>query len=153
MLRRQGPSGGVPWTTVCLQDSFPDCMGLKNRIFFDKVCKNLQVPPMGELRPQLGARNGKCGPNLTTNISKSKICDFPKLAPERSWGIAGMVGRAETCSKHRARAPRGSLPLTTAEVTNRNVYKSHQIFAPPPALDLQGISNGYVGGRQSAQIS
>ncbi len=89
---------------MCPPDSFPDCMGLKNRIFFDKVCKNLQVPPMGELRPQLGARKGKCGPNLTTKISKSKICDFPKLAPERSWGIAGMVGRAETCSKHRARA-------------------------------------------------
>ena len=25
-----------------------------------KFCKNLEVPPMGELRSQLGARKGKC---------------------------------------------------------------------------------------------
>ena len=38
----------------------------------------------------------------------------------------------------------------TAEVTNINIYKSHQIFAPPPALDLQGIPPGYVGCRQQS---
>jgi hypothetical protein len=38
--------------------------------------------------------------------------------------------------------------LTTAEVTNGNIYKSLENFAPLPALDLQGIRNGYVGCRQ-----
>ena len=37
--------------------------------------------------------------------------------------------------------------LTTAEVTNRNIYKSLENFAPPPALDLQGIPPGHVGCR------
>ena len=53
-----------------------------------------------------------CGPNLTTKISKSEIFEFSKLSPERSWGIAGMVGRAETCSKDTAARPRASRPAS-----------------------------------------
>jgi len=43
--------------------------------------------------------------------------------------------------------------LTTAEVTNGNIYKSLENFAPLPALDLQGIRNGYVGCRHTAASS
>ena len=57
-------------------------------------------------------KEGQNGPNLTTEISKSGIFDFPKLAPERSWGNAGMVGHAETCSKHPSACPsHRSLPI------------------------------------------
>ena len=71
------------------------------------------VPPMSELRSQLGARKGKCGRNLTTKISKSKFFDFPKLGPARLWGLEGMVGCAETCSKQSPCASRtASSPLS-----------------------------------------
>ena len=33
-------------------------------------------------------------------LPRSKIFDFPKLAPERLPGIPGMVGHAETCPRH-----------------------------------------------------
>ena len=47
------------------------------------------------------------------------------------------------------RAPSDRSRVTTAEVTNTNPYKSRRNFAPPPALDLQGIPPGHVGCRQS----
>ena len=50
------------------------------------------------------------GPNLTTKNPKPETFDFPKLAPERSWGNDGMVGHAETCSKHTP-APATRTPL------------------------------------------
>ena len=59
---------------------------------------------MGQLLTPLRVRKGKYNPNLTTKISKSQIFAFPKLAPERSWGIAGMSGRAETQPNTRPRA-------------------------------------------------
>ena len=59
----------------------------------------------------LGTRKGKCDPNLTTKFSRSEIFDFPKLVPEWSWGIAGMGGHAETCSKHTATRQRASHTL------------------------------------------
>ena len=52
----------------------------------------------------------KCSPNLTTKNSKFKIFVSPKLAPERPWGTAGQVGRAETCFKPREPTPRRPLP-------------------------------------------
>ena len=105
----QGPSGEDPWTTMCPPDPFPACMGLKNRIFLDKFCKNRIVPLMDELRSQLGARKSKCCRNLTTKNSKSENFDFPKLGPARLWDIGGMVGCAETCF-YSLRAPRALLP-------------------------------------------
>jgi len=60
---------------------------------------------------QLRARKGNCGQNLTTeildfeNFEFRKFSDFLKLAPARLWGIAGMAGCAETCSKSSGCAP------------------------------------------------
>ena len=87
--------------------------GTRKAIIRDKLCENLKVTLMGELRTLLRARKGKRSRNLTSKISKSQIFDFPKLAPERSWGIAGMVGRAETRSKHTAARPRASRPASS----------------------------------------
>jgi len=95
-------NGGGPLGHPVSSASVSRFCGSQKPIFPGKFCKNLKVPPMGNLGTQLRPRKGKGGPNLTTKISKSKIFDFPKLAPERSWGIAGMVGRAETRSKHTA---------------------------------------------------
>ena len=38
--------------------------------------------------------------------------------------------------------------LTTAEVTNRNLYKSLEIFARRPHGIFESIPIGFVGGRQ-----
>ena len=68
---------------------------------------------------QLRARKGKYGPNLTTKISKSEILDFSKLAPERSWSNAGMVGHSETCFKHTVARPRLALRFLTCMTLSR----------------------------------
>ena len=90
--------------------------GTRKTIIRDKFCENLKVPL-----------------KISTQTS-----GFPKLAPERSWGIAGMAGRAETHpnTRPRARAPRGQLPFlgcmmlswqSTANGNLRN-FKFREIF-------------------------
>ena len=87
--------------------------GTRKTIIQDKLCENLKVPQTPAHGRALNTAKGKGGPNLTSKISKSQIFDFPKLAPERSWGIAGMVGREETRSKHTAARPRASRPASS----------------------------------------
>ena len=101
-------SGGGPLGHPVSSGPVSRLCGSQKSEFQVKLCKNLKVPRMGKLRTQLRARKGKGGPNLTTKISKSEIFESPKLAPERSWGIAGMAGRAEACSKDTAARPRAS---------------------------------------------
>ena len=75
-----------------------------------------QGPAHGRALRAAKSRKGEGGPNLTTKFSKSQIFDFPKLAPERSWDIAGMVGRVQTRSKHTA-APARLAPRFLACMT------------------------------------
>ena len=112
-------NGGGPLGHPVSSASVSRSSGSQKSIFSGKFCKNQKVPPMGTLRAQLRARKDKYGPNLTTEISKSEIFDFPKLAPERSWGNAGMVGHAETCSKHTAARPRLAPRFLTCTTLSR----------------------------------
>ena len=78
--------------------------GRQKSILSVKFCKNEKVPPMGKLRTQLRVQIS------LREILESEIFDFSKLAPERSWGNAGMVGHAETCSNKVNTWPRGHAP-------------------------------------------
>ena len=80
--------------------------GTRKAITPDTFCKNLKVPPMGKLWAQLRARKGK-GSNLATvpKFRNRKIPIFGNFRFSQNWssvvvGIAGVVGHAETCSKH-----------------------------------------------------
>ena len=95
-------NGGGPLGHPVSSSPVSRLCGSQKPIFSGKFCKNLKSTTNGQ------ALTSKCGPNLTTKFSKSQIFDFPKLAPERSWGIAGMAGPAETCSKDTAARPRAS---------------------------------------------
>ena len=74
-----------------------------------------------------------------------EIFEFPKLAPGRVWGVAGMVGHAETCSKH----PSARLALRSLPIHDRGVvpqkswnFKILQIseFRNPRNLGILQIS-------------
>ena len=107
-------NGGGPLGHPVSSASVSRSSGSQKSIFSGKFCKNQKDGHTPSTAKEL--RKGKYGPNLTTEISKSEIFDFPKLAPGRSWGNAGMVGHAETCSKHTAARPRlapRSLTCTT----------------------------------------
>ena len=102
---RQRPTGEAPWATRVLRDRFPFVWKSKI-IILGQILRKSEVTTNVQALNSAKGRKGKYGPNLTTKISKSEIFDFPKLAPERSWGNAGMVGHAETCSKHTPARPR-----------------------------------------------
>ena len=128
-------TGGGPLGHPVSSMSVSRSGGRRKSIFPGKFRKNLRLPPMGKL-------NLRLPPNLTTKIPKSENFDFPKLAPERSWGNAGMVGHAETCSKHTAVRPRPVTRFFTSMMLSRQSMgmprnlgflkisssKKHQIF-------------------------
>ena len=102
-LRRHLRSIPNGWR-VCLQSVWScfECIGWVLGLKIEIIRKNRLWYTSLEVCSAKCKGKGKCIPNLTTKNSKSKFSDFPKLDPERLWGIAGhvgAVGRAETCSK------------------------------------------------------
>ena len=67
---------------------------------------------MGEFCTAKSKEGQRRPKSLYQNFRNRKFSIFPNLllGHRGRWGIVGMVGRAETCSKHKATRPRAPLP-------------------------------------------